>query len=212
MSRFEKSWAKTDSRGIGEKVRDTVKPQGPLKPRITQASNKLQAQIQKMDSMLARIKERDARIFKKIVTAQTLHDIDTAKALSNELAELRKIERTINSGKLALEQINNRLTTVQDLGDALVTLSPAINVMKSVQRGIARVMPDAESEIGDINNTLNNILIETVSGNGFNISNDVVSEDAEKILTEATMVAESNIDTKLPVPNKSEKSELPKFE
>ncbi|MEM2966497.1 MAG: hypothetical protein QW052_06130, partial [Candidatus Nitrosocaldaceae archaeon] len=139
MSRFEKSWAKTDSRGIGEKVRDTVKPQGPLKPRITQASNKLQAQIQKMDSMLARIKERDARIFKKIVTAQTLHDIDTAKALSNELAELRKIEKTINSGKLALEQINNRLTTVQDLGDALVTLSPAINVMKSVQRGIARV-------------------------------------------------------------------------
>ncbi|MEM2856925.1 MAG: Snf7 family protein [Candidatus Nitrosocaldaceae archaeon] len=212
MSRFEKSWAKTDSRGIGEKVRDTVKPQGPLKPRITQASNKLQAQIQKMDSMLARIKERDARIFKKIVTAQTLHDIDTAKALSNELAELRKIEKTINSGKLALEQINNRLTTVQDLGDALVTLSPAINVMKSVQRGIARVMPDAESEIGDINNTLNNLLIETVSGNGFNINNDVVSEDAEKILTEATMVAESNIDTKLPVPNKSEKSELPKFE
>lgn len=217
MSRFEKNWTKTDSRGIGEKVKDTVRPQGPLRPRITQASNRLQAQIQKMDTMLARIRERDAKIFKKIVTAQTMHDTDTATALSNELAELRKIEKTINNGKLALEQINNRLTTVQDLGDALVTLSPAINIMKSVQRGIARVMPDAESEISDINNTLNNLLIETVSGNGFNISNDIVSEDAEKILAEATMIAESSIDSKLPVadidsslPLPNRKNELPK--
>ncbi|RMF31750.1 MAG: hypothetical protein D6752_01485 [Candidatus Nitrosothermus koennekii] len=210
MSRFSKNWTKTDSRGVGEKIKDTIKPQGPLKPRITQASNRLQAQVQKMDTMLNRIKERDARIFKKIVSAQNNHDMDTAKALANELAELRKIEKTVNNGKLALEQINNRLTTVQDLGDAVVALSPAVGVMKSVQRGIANIMPEAESEIGDISNTLNNLLVDTVSGSNFNIaSNDIVTEEVEQILSEAAIVAESNIDSKLPsVPGKEE---LPKF-
>ncbi len=210
MSRFSKNWAKTDSRGVGTKIKDSIKPQGPLKPKIVQASNRLQAQIQKMDSMLARIKERDVKLFKKIVSAQSTHDMDSAKALASELAELRKIQKTINNGKLALEQINNRLTTVQDLGDAVVALSPAISIMKDVQRGITRVMPEAEGEISDISNTLNGILIDTVSSNSFNIAtSDVVTEEVEHILSEAALVAENSIDSKLPsVPGKDE---LPKF-
>ncbi len=211
MSKFTKNWVKPDTRGISEKVKEAVTPQSPLKIRITQASNKLQAQIQKMDSMIARINERDARIFKKIVNAQTTHDMETAKALANELAELRKLSKTVNNGKIALEQIYNRLATVQDLGDAIVTLSPAVEVMKSVQRGIARVMPEAETEIGEINNTLSSLLIDTVSGNSFSIGSDVVTEDAERILTEAAMIAESNIDSKLPSISDKDRGELPKF-
>ncbi len=210
MSRFTKNWAKTDTRSVGTKIKDTIKPQGPLKPKITQASNRLQAQIQKMDSMLARIKERDSKLFKKVVSAQSMHDMDSAKAYASELAELRKIEKTINNGKLALEQINNRLTTVQDLGDALVALAPAISIMKDVQRGISRIMPEAEAEIGDISNTLNGILIDTVSGNSFNITTgDVVTEEVEHILSEAALVAENSIDSKLPTA--PGKDELPRF-
>jgi division protein CdvB (Snf7/Vps24/ESCRT-III family) len=210
MSRFTKNWAKTDTRSVGTKIKDTIKPQGPLKPKITQAGNRLQAQIQKMDSMLARIKERDSKLFKKVVSAQSMHDMDSAKAYASELAELRKIEKTINNGKLALEQINNRLTTVQDLGDALVALAPAISIMKDVQRGISRIMPEAEAEIGDISNTLNGILIDTVSGNSFNITTgDVVTEEVEHILSEAALVAENSIDSKLPTA--PGKDELPRF-
>lgn len=210
-SKFAKDWTKQDNRSIGEKVKEAITPQGPLKPKIVQASNKLQIQIQKMESLLARIKERDNRIFRKIVAAQNAHDLDTAKALANELAELRKIEKIITNGKIALEQINNRLSTVQDLGDALVALSPAITVMKAVQRGLTKIMPEAETEIQEINNTLNGLLIETIGGYGFSISNEVVSEDAEKILAEASMIAESSIDSKLPIPDKAyNKGELPK--
>lgn len=210
-SKFAKDWTKQDNRSISEKVKEAITPQGPLKPKIVQASNKLQIQIQKMESLLARIKERDNRIFRKIVAAQNAHDLDTAKALANELAELRKIEKIITNGKIALEQINNRLSTVQDLGDALVALSPAITVMKAVQRGLTKIMPEAETEIQEINNTLNGLLIETIGGYGFSISNEVVSEDAEKILAEASMIAESSIDSKLPIPDKAyNKGELPK--
>jgi len=44
MTSFEKSWAHREVKGMTEKIRDTLKPQGALKPRIQTAVNKLQAQ------------------------------------------------------------------------------------------------------------------------------------------------------------------------
>ena len=55
MTGFDKTWTRPESVGITEKLRETVKPQGALKPRIEGAVNKLQGQISKMDSMLTKL-------------------------------------------------------------------------------------------------------------------------------------------------------------
>ena len=55
MPSFHKAWARQDTAGMTEKFRDTLKPQGALKPRIQNAVNKLQAQTSKMDSMLGKL-------------------------------------------------------------------------------------------------------------------------------------------------------------
>lgn len=209
MSNFSKNWTKSDNRGVGEKVRDAVKPQGPLRPRLDSASNRLQAQIQRMDTMLAKMREKDSTLFKKIVDAMQKHDVDAGKVLSNELAEVRKVTKLLNHTRMALEQVHLRLSTIHDVGDAVVALAPAVGALKSVKTGLAKFMPDAENEIGDMSSMLGNLLVDTLQGGNFAFQNDVSSEEVEKILAEASAVAEKNVDSRLPsVPGAEE---LPRF-
>jgi division protein CdvB (Snf7/Vps24/ESCRT-III family) len=209
MSGFVKNWNKTDNRGIGEKVRDTVKPQGPLRPRLDSASNRLQGQIQKMDTMLAKMREKDSTLFKKIVDAMQKHDVDAGKVLSNELAEVRKVTKLLSHTRMALEQVHLRLSTIHDVGDAVVALAPAVGALKTVKTGLVKFMPEAENEIGDMSNILGNLLVDTLQGGNFSFQNDVSSEEVEKILAEASAVAEKNVDSRLPAVPGAE--ELPRY-
>ena len=71
MPSFHKTWARQESAGISDKFRDTLKPQGALKPRIQNAVNKLQAQTSKMDSMLGKLEQRDQQLFQRVVSSSS---------------------------------------------------------------------------------------------------------------------------------------------
>ena len=83
MSNLSSKWSKQPKPGIAEKINDSIKPKGPLKPRISNAIKKLQLQIQKLDSMLTNLQERDAKLFQRIVEATQKHDTQTSKVLGN---------------------------------------------------------------------------------------------------------------------------------
>ncbi|MEE9511998.1 MAG: hypothetical protein V3V38_03030, partial [Nitrosopumilaceae archaeon] len=110
MTNFDKTWARQETQSVSGKIRDAVKPQGALKPRIQNAVNKLQVQVSKMDTMLTKLRERDQQIFKRIVAAMQQHDTSTSKVLSNELAEIRKVSRMLGNARMSLEQVQLRLT------------------------------------------------------------------------------------------------------
>ena len=63
MPSFHKEWARQETASMADKVRETIKPQGALKPRIQNAVNKLQVQTTKMDVMLSKLEERDQQLF-----------------------------------------------------------------------------------------------------------------------------------------------------
>ncbi|MFQ5940509.1 MAG: Snf7 family protein [Nitrososphaerales archaeon] len=209
MSNFSKNWTRNDNNRISDKLRETIKPQGPLRPRLDTASNRLGGQIQKMDTMLTKMHEKDHTLFKKIVDAMQKHDVDAGKVLSNELAEVRKVTKLLSHTRMALEQVHLRLSTIHDVGDAVVALAPAVGALKTVKTGLVKFMPDAENEIGDMSNMLGNLLVDTLQEGNFAFQNDVSSEEVEKILAEASAVAEKNVDSRLPsVPGAEE---LPRF-
>ena len=54
MTSFDKTWARQETRGLTDRIRDTVKPEAALKPRIQTAVNKLQVQISKIEWDLCR--------------------------------------------------------------------------------------------------------------------------------------------------------------
>ena len=205
MPSFHKAWARQETASMADKFRDTIKPQGALKPRIQNAVNKLQVQTTKMDAMLSKLEERDQQLFKRVVTAVQQHDTSASKVLSNELAEIRKVKKMLGGARMSLEQVQLRLATIHDLGDAMVAIGPAMNTMKSLQSSLGKFMPEADSEMNAMAQTLNGLMVDSISDDSFNMESDASNEETDRILQEASAVAEQQIGDKFPsVPTLSE--------
>ena len=198
MTSFEKSWAHKEVKSMTEKIRDTVKPQGALKPRIQTAVNKLQAQTSKMDVMLTNLHQRDQQLFDRIVTAMQSHDTQASRVLSSELAEVRKVSRVLGNTRNSIEQVQLRLTTIHDLGDAMVAIGPAMSTMKSLKPTMSKFMPEADSELNSMTETLNGLMVDSLSGDSFEMQDSAMNEETNAILQEASAVAEQQTDERFP--------------
>ena len=197
--RFSKKWeTKREEQPITRRIQDAVRPPGPLKPRLDGAVRRIELQVNKLDQAGEKFSVRDRTIFARIVDAYTKHDTARANVFANELAEIRKMEKLITNARLALEQIVLRLRTVSELGDVVSTLGPAVGVLRTVRSGLVSVFPEAESELGEIGNLLSGIMMEAGTETGMSLNFNAVNEDATKILTEASTVAEQRIKEKFP--------------
>ena len=193
-----------NNRSNGETLKDKLveaaKPQAPLKPRIEEAQRKLQIQIAKLDGMSSKMEEKDKVIFNRIVNAMQNHDSHYGKLLSGELSQIRKMIKMVNSAKLAFEQIQLRLNTMTELGDVVVTLSPAMSVIKGIQGGLKTMLPEADQSFGQISELLGGIMsgssqIPTVEIGSRDLSFD---EEAVKIIEEASAIVEEDTRDKFP--------------
>lgn len=199
MTGFDKNWSSLHRAGVSEKVKESLRPQGPLKPRIETAVNKLQLQTSKLETMITKLNERDASLFRRVVDSMQRHDNDSAKVLSNELAEVRKISRTLNQAKMALEQVSMRLTTIHDMGDAMVALGPAMDSIKGLRPGLGRFVPDADNEINGLQSLLGGLMTESLQSNGAGIEvNSAGGTDIDQIMMEASALAEQKVTDKFP--------------
>ncbi len=198
MPKFQNKWSKSPSPGMGQRINDALKPKGALKPRVEMAVKRLQTQISKLDNMLTKLKQRDEQIFKRIVTATQQHDTHTSKVLSNELGEVRKVSRILGNARMALEQIELRLTTFHDLGDTVVTIMPTIGLMKSLKSSLVKFMPEADQEVSRMTEMLGGLMTETFSGDTSLGVEPSTNAESDKILQEAAAVAESAVNDKFP--------------
>src|ERR687884_390606 len=196
---FDSRWVKPQGEGVGHKLLEGIKPQAPLKPRIEEAQKKLQMQIARLDGIAARMQEKDKIIFKRVVLAMQSHDSSHARVLSGELSQIRKMNKMVTSAKLALEQIQLRLNTMTELGDVVVTLSPAMSVIKGIQGGLSSMMPQADQSFGQISELLGNIMTDSGQIPNTEIAGfSGISEDTAQIMEEASAVVEMSMKNKFP--------------
>ena len=207
---FDNKWVKPQGESVGHKLLEGIKPQAPLKPRIEEAQKKLHMQIARLDAISSRMQEKDKLIFKRVVLAMQSHDSSHAKVLSGELSQIRKMNKMVTSAKLALEQIQLRLNTMTELGDVVVTLSPAMSVIKGLQSGLSGMMPEADQSFGQISELLGNIMTDSGQIPNSEIANfNTINEDTAQIMDEASAVVEMNMKNKfpdLPSPNLAAKN------
>ncbi len=212
MPSLANKWTKPASPGVTEKINDVIKSKGPLKPRVQQGIKKLQVQIKKLDSMLTSLQERDAKLFQRIVEATQKHDTQTARVLGNELAEVRKVAKILSSARVALEQIELRLTTCSDLGDTVVAIMPTMGLMKNLKSSLGKIMPGAEQEIGQMAEMLGGFMTESFAGDAAFGMDETTSAESESILKEAAAVAESSVGQIFPsVPTDTQEASTSKF-
>jgi division protein CdvB (Snf7/Vps24/ESCRT-III family) len=188
------------SESIRDKLREVTQSQTPLKPRIEEAQRKLQIQISKLDTISNKMQEKDKVIFNRIVNAMQNHDSHYAKVLSGELSQIRRTNKMVNSAKLAFEQIQLRLNTMTELGDVVVTLSPAMSVIKGIQSGLKTMLPEADQSFGQISDLLGGIMAGSSQIPTTDIGSRELtfSEEAVKIMEEASAIVEEDTRDKFP--------------
>jgi len=212
MPSLSAKWSKQPRPGIAEKINDTIKPKGALKPRVNEGIKKLQLQIKKLDTMLLSLQDRDTKLFQRIVDATQKHDTQTSKVLGNELAEVRKVSKILSSARISLEQIELRLTTCSDLGDTVVTIMPTMGLMRNLKSSLGKIMPGAEHEISQMADMLGGFMTESFSGDAAFGINETTNSESESILKEAAAVAESSAGQMFPsVPSDGEQPTTAKF-
>ncbi|MEM2169817.1 MAG: hypothetical protein QW186_08490, partial [Candidatus Bathyarchaeia archaeon] len=132
------------------------------------------------------------------VDAYSKHDLKRANVYANELAEIRKMANFMMNAELALERVALRLRTVTEVGNVAAVLAPVGRILQSVRTSIAGVFPNAERELGEITTLLDEVMIEASQVTGVSPDFEVASEEAQKILNEAAVVAEQRMREKFP--------------
>ena len=62
-----------------------------------------------------------------------------AKALANELSNIRRVRNTTQNVSLALEVVVIRLVTINEFAMVMETINPTIELIKDIQRDISTV-------------------------------------------------------------------------
>jgi len=199
MTNFKDKWSTPAKQSLMQKIGDTVKPKGALKPRVETATNRVHGQVVKLDTMLTKLKTRDNEIFQQVITATQQHDTSGSKVLASELVELRKVTKILGNARMGLEQIELRLTTFHDLGDTVVAIMPTVGLMNGLKGSISKFMPGADDELGRMNEMLSGLMADSFAGSNSTFSvNETTNSESEKILQEASAVAEQQASEKLP--------------
>ena len=198
---FDRSWIRQRKPATSEKIKEKVRTPQPLKPRVEFAKNRIQAQSQKLDTVLHNLRDKENSLFNQVVSNLQKHDIEKSKMLSNELAQTKRTGKMISQIKMAVEQVNLRLESTLSMGDAVESITPAIGALTKVKSGLSGAMPDVDSELGEINGVFNEVLSNAGSIRGTGPESFEFSargEDIDRILSEASAVAEQRAHENLP--------------
>ncbi|MFQ5762175.1 MAG: Snf7 family protein [Candidatus Bathyarchaeia archaeon] len=201
-SNIVKDWQKHWDRPSGEplltKLKTKVHPGPPLKQRLSNSIYRLQVVLHRLESATQRIEQRDKEFFSKCTDAQMNHDEARAAIYANECAEIRKMARVVLRSQMAIEQVVVRLETIRDFGDVVVNMAPVVSLVHSLKNQLMGVLPEVSSELGTIGDTLNNMIVEVGEATGADYDVVASSEEAGKVLKEATALAEHKMSNNFP--------------
>ena len=198
MTSFTNQWNKETKKDATELIRETLRTQKPLKPTMESAKNRLGIQTQKLDALLEKLKAKDRTLFNQIVTHLQNHDVQQSKMLSNELSQVRRTIKTISQLKMSLEQVHMRLESTIDIGDALTALKPAVGTLSKVKTGLTGLMPNVDTELGEINDIFSDIMVNANSTSDIGFALNPSGGDENNILAEAGIVAEQRVTDNFP--------------
>lgn len=125
---------------------------------------------------------------------------DRAKAIANELANIRHVQKTTQNTSLALEVVVIRFSTINEFATILETINPTIEMIKGIQKDISTAVPNANEILSEMTTMTSDLLINS------NIKSEVnkialsspVDKEARSVLNEVEGILEDEAKTKLP--------------
>ncbi|MBO3802455.1 MAG: hypothetical protein JTT11_01040 [Candidatus Brockarchaeota archaeon] len=169
-----------------------------LKNDLTEVVTLLKIQENKLDGVANRFSERGKQLFEKCVLAQQQKDHGRAAVYAEEIAQLRKMSRVVLRSQLSLKQAALRIETLHDFKDAGVVLGPIVNLVSQISNDLRGVVPEVANGLERIDDMLQTMMVETGSAGGFPLDESAHSEEARKILQEASEISAARMRGKFP--------------
>lgn len=171
----------------------------PLKERIEQALFRLNTQKAKLEQTSMRLQQRDKEMFQRTVGAELSKDVSHARLYANECAEIRKMAHIVLSSELALERVILRLQTIEEFGDIMTQIAPVIGIVRETRGRIAGVIPEVANELGEVNDMLSDMSLESGGVEGDqNYEIQASGGEAQKVLEESGLIAEQQMKERFP--------------
>jgi len=180
-----------------KRLKEAVHPT-PLRQRINESLFKLKVQERKLERTSYHMQQRDQALYGKCVLALQGKNSQLASMYANECAELRKMVKVVLHSQLALEQVTLRLETVQEFGDIAYTMLPVANVVRAVKSQLEAVLPEVSLELSEVNETLEGLVVEVGETTETSFDMSASSEESQRILREANVVAEQKMKERFP--------------
>ena len=121
-----------------------------------------------------------------------------AKALANELSNIRRVRNTTQNVSLALEVVVIRFSTINEFAMVMETINPTIELIKEIQRDISTVVPSASGMISEVNSITSDVLINSNLKLDINKIPTPIDADAISILNEVEEMLEDEAKVRLP--------------
>lgn len=173
-----------------------------LKSKLDNASNVVNKQLAKLRILDNRFTTLDTDLHNKVIVNIKNGDNMRARALANELANIRKIKNTTQKLLLSLEVIVIRFSTISEFAEILETINPMIDTIKEVKDDIKNTVPTATNILSEMSTLTSDVLIQSNVNLNFDTISVPVNSDALEILNEVQNIMEEETKLKLPeVPN-----------
>ncbi|MFZ0554019.1 MAG: Snf7 family protein [Nitrososphaeraceae archaeon] len=165
---------------------------------ITNASAVVNTQLSKLKMLERKFSNMDDKFSVEISTLMKNGNNARAKALANELVNIRRIKNITRNMNLTLEMLVIRFSTLKDFGMIMNTIEPTIDMIKSIQLDISAIVPAANGVLSEMSEVSSEVLSESTKISGNYAIPTSVDSDALDILTEIESVMEQDAKTKLP--------------
>ncbi|MEM1943237.1 MAG: Snf7 family protein [Candidatus Caldarchaeum sp.] len=166
--------------------------------RMLEVLTQLKIQNEKLNRTIERLKHRGKELFEQCVRAEQEKDTARATIYANEIAQLRKMTRTLLASHMSLDKVVLRLETVKEFGDVMHVLGPATQIIKQVQHEISGIVPEVAHSLKRVDEMLESIIIEAGNVTGGSVYVSVSDPEAQKIMEEAAEVAAQRMKSNFP--------------
>ncbi len=165
---------------------------------ITNASAVVNTQLSKLTMLERKFSNLDDKFSLEISNLMKNGNNARAKALANELVNIRRIKNITRNMNLTLEMLVIRFSTLKDFGMIMDTIEPTVDIIKNIQLEISGIVPAANGVLSEMSDISSVVLNESTKIDGNYAIPTTVDSDALDILTEIESVMEQDAKTKLP--------------
>jgi division protein CdvB (Snf7/Vps24/ESCRT-III family) len=171
-----------------------------FKDDIVNASIVVNNQLTKLKMLDKKFTAMDKNLRYQIAANIKSGNNERAKAIANELANIRHVQKTTQNTSLALEVLVIRFSTINEFTAILETINPTIETIKGIQKDISTAVPNANEVLSEMTTMTSDLLINSNIKSEPNtvMLSDTVDKEAISVLNEVEGLLEDETKAKLP--------------